>query len=633
MLIPCKYLYLLLTIFAISCLYSQQDQQYEIPSQYEFLIDFFSDPDKTIDEIANREAEIIKSENEKDLISFYIAIGRYFLSHGLYDRAYSYFLQAKERLIGLDNSFIEIKAEIENRLGDVSKYRFQNEQALINYKNSLRISKENNLSYWIAESYNNNGDIYRYQKKIDISFAYYDSCYKIAQEKNFSKLIANTYNNLGDLYNLENKLDSSKKYYLKSIDIYKNEENPLYIAENLNSLGEVYLKENDFKSAETKLLQSKNYLSMGNYYAEQIKNLEILDKLYKESDKQSKRIKIQEEMLSLIKLSYSNSLKSNISALKLNQEISEMKFQNEMLEKSKKFDNYIKIGFAILLIVIIYISILIYSKYSQNKKYSELKDRHNRDVLAQKIKLEEALDNINELNSELEELNATKDRFFSIIAHDLKGPISNLKQLSEILQNEIETISKEDLIDFIESMAVSSKATMNLLENLLNWSRMQLGRINYDPEALDLKMITSQISSLLVTSAQNKNIELLDNVPPEVIVTGDPNMLNTVIRNLVSNAIKFTPEGGKIEINYEDNETEGIVSIEDDGVGISEENLKKLFRIDQSITTRGTSNEKGTGLGLILCKDFIEKHGGKIWVESIEGEGTTFRFSLPKKSN
>jgi signal transduction histidine kinase len=631
MLINCKYLYILLTFLSVFSLHSQEDQQFDIPIEYSFLENFYTDPDQTIEEIAGRESKIIKSGNKKDLINFYLVIGKYFLSHGIYDRAFGYFLEAKEKLITSQLDDNTILAEIENRLGDVSKYRFQNEQALLNYQTSLKLAKENNLKYWQAESYNNIGDMLRYKKEVDKAFSYYDSCYQIAIENNFTKLIGNTYNNLGDLFILENKLDSAKYYLLKSVEIYEKEQNDLYVAENLNSLGEVYLKEDNFENSEAKLLKSKKLLASGTYYAEQIKNLEILDKLYKVSYQLSKRIAIQEELLSIIKLSYRNSLKSNMSALKLNQEISEMKFKNKMLEESKRFDNYLKIGFIILLLILAYVAILIYSKYSQNKKYSELKDKHNLDILAQKNKLEEAFDNINNLNSELKELNATKDRFFSIIAHDLKGPISNLKQLSEILQKEIETISKEDLIDFIESMAISSKATMVLLENLLEWSRIQLGRIEFDPESIELKMLSSQIVSLLSTSAQNKKIELVENVPFSAMVIGDPNMLNTVIRNLVSNAIKFTPEGGKIEINYEEDEDFCTVSIIDNGVGISEENLNKLFKIDQSITTRGTSNEKGTGLGLILCKEFIEKHGGKIWVESVEGKGTTFKFNLPRR--
>jgi len=240
------------------------------------------------------------------------------------------------------------------------------------------------------------------------------------------------------------------------------------------------------------------------------------------------------------------------------------------------------------------------------------------------IKLEQYLE-------ELKEANATKDKFFSIIAHDLKNPFGALKNLTEILKDMYNEFSEEEKTEIISEMYNSAHKVYELLENLLTWSRSQRGKIEFQPEETNLKLIIYNSFELLKEAANKKNIKLTDATPDEFIINCDVNMITTVVRNLVSNAIKFTPEGGEIKIFTEENDQEVIVSVQDSGIGIAKEDIAKLFRIDVHHTTIGTSDEKGTGLGLILCKEFIDKHNGRIWVESEPGRGATFKFALPKK--
>lgn len=232
---------------------------------------------------------------------------------------------------------------------------------------------------------------------------------------------------------------------------------------------------------------------------------------------------------------------------------------------------------------------------------------------------------------ELKELNATKDRFFSIIAHDLKNPFGALKNLSDILYSMYNDFSEEERLEIISEMYKSSNKLYELLENLLTWSRSQRGTIQFNPEETNLKLITNNCVELLKKSANNKSIKLQDEVSEELVVNCDVNMITTVVRNLITNAIKFTPENGEITVFAEKTENEVIVAVRDTGIGISDEDKQILFRIDVHHTTIGTSQEKGTGLGLILCKEFVEKHGGKIWVESEIGKGSTFKFTIPIK--
>ncbi|MEJ5244713.1 MAG: PAS domain S-box protein [Bacteroidota bacterium] len=232
---------------------------------------------------------------------------------------------------------------------------------------------------------------------------------------------------------------------------------------------------------------------------------------------------------------------------------------------------------------------------------------------------------------ELKALNATKDKFFSIIAHDLKNPFGALKNLSDILHSMYNDFSEEERIEIINEMHSTSIKLYELLENLLTWSRSQRGTLEFHPDETNLKYIVTSCVELLKGTADNKSIKLQDYVDDDLVVLCDVNMITTVIRNLMTNAIKFTPENGDITVFAEKTDHEVIVAVKDTGIGISDEDKQKLFRIDVHHTTIGTSQEKGTGLGLILCKEFVEKHGGKIWVESEIGKGSTFKFTIPIK--
>jgi PAS domain S-box-containing protein len=232
------------------------------------------------------------------------------------------------------------------------------------------------------------------------------------------------------------------------------------------------------------------------------------------------------------------------------------------------------------------------------------------------------------------ELNATKDKFFSIISHDLRSPFTSILGLSYILIEQIQNKDYEGLEKYATIMQDASKRAMDLLMNLLEWSRSQSGRIDFYPEYLKINTLLDEVVELFYSSSIQKSITITKNMPNNFLVHADKAMIGSVFRNLVSNAIKFTNRGGKIVISIEQHNRELVVSIADNGIGISEDLLPKLFRIEESASTEGTNNEHGTGLGLILSKGFIEKHGGRIWVESksdgtSDEKGSTFKFSLP----
>jgi len=242
---------------------------------------------------------------------------------------------------------------------------------------------------------------------------------------------------------------------------------------------------------------------------------------------------------------------------------------------------------------------------------------------------------LGESESRLQELNASKDKFFSIISHDLRSPFTSIIGFAEVMLEDLDTLEKDEIKEFTGSIYKSSKNIQNLLENLLQWSRVQTGRIEFNPIKFDLNNLANDVVALYQVNAARKKIELLNSIENKYLVNADKFMIDTILRNLVSNSIKFTRQGGKIEIVVRELTDKGMlqISIEDNGVGMKNEVLAKLFKIDEHVTTKGTEKEKGTGLGLILCKEFIEKHNGQIWAESTEGEGSKFKFTIPYGGN
>ncbi len=242
---------------------------------------------------------------------------------------------------------------------------------------------------------------------------------------------------------------------------------------------------------------------------------------------------------------------------------------------------------------------------------------------AQKVELKQKSD-------QLAELNASKDKFFSIISHDLRSPFNALLGFAQLLSENIERYSLDDIQQKVSKIRTSAERLYALLENLLTWSRIQRGAMEYYPESINLCEVAEDNVELFTPNAEQKSILLRNTVQANTLVYADYSMLNTVIRNLTSNALKFTSTGDYVELSAIQDDLHVEVAVSDSGVGISEDVLPELLRIDTHHTNVGTAGERGTGLGLILCKELVEQNGGRIWIESEVGKGTTFKFTLPK---
>ncbi|MEZ4524969.1 MAG: hybrid sensor histidine kinase/response regulator [Desulfobacterales bacterium] len=250
------------------------------------------------------------------------------------------------------------------------------------------------------------------------------------------------------------------------------------------------------------------------------------------------------------------------------------------------------------------------------------------------LRLKRANEKLKTANDLLREANAAKDRLFSIIAHDLRGPIGSLCQTVEIMADAPGALEQELQAELLKSLSMSVRGVHYLLENLLYWAGSQSGQMFFHPGPVRLSDIVEPNISLLNTAARSKNIRLHSEIAPdsegqEILVWADREMMEVVVRNLLSNALKFTPDFGGVSLRAVRKGEEAEISVKDTGVGIRSEDIGKLFSLHEHFSTRGTRSEKGSGLGLILCKEFTEKNKGRLWVESTEGKGSVFRFTLP----
>jgi signal transduction histidine kinase len=294
----------------------------------------------------------------------------------------------------------------------------------------------------------------------------------------------------------------------------------------------------------------------------------------------------------------------------------EQQIKNVELQREREVSDLLTIAAAVLSVLFI---ILMWFSIQNRRIALSLRK--------QQIELLEKNSSIMEQKEKLDQLNTVKDRFFSIISHDLRNNLTTMKLYFDLISNK--DYVPGDTTEITRQISGSVENTIDLLENLLVWASAQIKGIPIHIQKLNVHTLSQENINLLSSIAAQKNIELINNVDEHTTAFADIDMINLVLRNLITNAIKFTPENGVVELNANSSLIECVVEVKDNGVGISPENFNRLFNQHEHPTTKGTANEKGTGLGLMLCKDFVERNGGKIWVTSEKDKGTSFFFTLP----
>lgn len=530
-------------------------------------------------------------------------------------------------------------------------------KALESYFESLRLVEELKDSNSIARIYNNIGLIYIDQVNYEKSLDYFNRAIEVERKIKDSILIVSTMNNLGIVLSNIDSLEQAEKVFKEALLFAEKNEDIVNITGITLNLGDLYTKMNKFDDAVSCIntalaafnemgdlnMLASCYNQLGVAYkkvkktkeaieffnsaleiADSIQSVEIIFKTYYHLYESHSELKQWEKALNYY-IKYANAKDSYFSMgnsnklVELEKNYEFQKKEDKILAEKKANDEKYRtiILFSIIISVIIIVFSIVLSIYYK-----------------QKVKANRQLNELNaELsikNKELQEVNFTKDKFFSIIAHDLKNPIGNFKSVTTLISESYDDFTEEDRIEFINLLKDSAQNLYSLLENLLQWSRSQRGLIKAEKVVFNLKELTAKLFGLLSHSANAKQISLESNVNEDVKVFADMNLLNTVLRNLISNSIKFTKENGSITLSTSDDDENTIISVSDTGVGMEKEKLDKLFRIDVNVSSPGTSNEAGTGLGLVLCKEFIEIQDGSIRVESEQGKGTTFYINLPK---
>ncbi len=559
--------------------------------------------------------------------------------------------------------FPDCKVRATNGIANVYFQYGNHAKALEYYLMSLKTSEQNSYRRGESVALHNIGLIYLEQKEYQKSLEYQNQAKTISHEIMDTHIYMKTLNAIGRVYYELNNYEESISKHNEALEYFKKQASNQTIAESYNFLANNYLKLGDFNSAEnfyqlalsyaekskgieyqcsailgiSKVLINKNqhkdalewakeglqlakqashgtllrdfYLLISQIY-DKLGNTQMAYTTFKEFYKQSESIYNQETEIKTAFLYAQYEFEKKEEQLKSEQMLQSLIHKQEI--------SYWRFAFLTGLIILLFtIAGIVFIFRSKNK----LKDAND--------KLATAYNEIDKHRIELIRTNAAKDKFFSIIAHDLKSPFNSIIGFGEILVERINEKDYDGIEKYARIILQSSHRAMNLLMNLMEWAQSQTGRMEPNTEQFDLTEFIHNITPLFDDIAGQKGITIKKELPQKATVFADQAMINTVLRNLISNAIKFTRQGGEIILSVTKDENKCTVSVKDNGIGIPKERVEKLFRIEESESTAGTANEKGTGLGLILCKEFIEKHEEKIWVISEEGKGSTFYFTLP----
>jgi len=564
----------------------------------------------------------LKNGNDKGIAEQYNNLGVwYYAAASDFDKALEYYLKSLEKREQINDS-TGIAYSLSN-IGNIYSKQKRNKKAVESFEKALLYAENGNDKNIISILFNNLGVEYELEKDFDKALDYYLKSAKIKKELNYLSSLALTYINIGSIYKDTEKYDKALEYYRKSLDLLNKNPDKYYIGLLYNYMATVSKRQKKYGEALKYLEKSQNtafeindkillrdnfkefteiYSKLKNYkkaFENQKMYIAYHDTVFnEESDKRMKETEVKYE---------TEKKEKENEILKRQQQINELK-----LEKKTTGQYYLIAGTVLLLVLIA----VIYGRYRYKQKTNLILEETNRKLLISEKNLKETVD--------------AKDKFFSIIAHDLRNPLSSLSLVSGILDENTENFSEEKLKYYIGSINNAADSLLNLVENLLSWARTQTNRMKINQEKIDLREIVEQNIKLMKFGADKKEINIENKIEEGTYVFADINLLTAVIRNLTANALKFTGKGGTIKIYSQNKGDKTEVYVEDSGIGIAENDLKKLFRIDVDTNSIGNSSEKGTGLGLILCKEFTEMNGGTIRAESEEGKGSKFIFTLKK---
>lgn len=556
-----------------------------------------------------------------------------------------------------------------NKMGINKRNTGEYSKALDQFFRILKMAIKPSCNLEIAYANNNIADIYSHLEKYDKAIEFADVALPLFQSEKNNIGIAYNYNLRGTIYQNQRNWEMAARYFKQSLELRLLQKDEAGAASSFINIGDTYLEMNRPDSALANYNKGityydragftnygRGYISLGKYYAAKkaypqairylkeaiakatlmkspeniLRANEALHRIYYQLKDYKKAYDIQAFTRTIDDTLRKSDYIKKITTFELNHAFEQQVKQKEIedIRKNAQYESHLlkqklfSVGLIVLLLGISILTFFIYRNYQFTRSTNRLLNEYNEEISRQKIAIQSQ-------NDQLQELNATKDKFFNIIAHDLKNPFYGILGISEYIVSSYPESTYEETVNMVKMVRDSSESAYNLLENLLEWSKAQTGRLNYDPENFLLLSLAEEIDQLVKNLSEQKQIVIQYNIDPKLALMADRNMIHTILRNLITNAIKFTDKGGNIEIIATSDEKGVQITVKDNGIGISEESKAKLFILSEKVSSRGTANEKGTGLGLLLCKEFVEKHGGTIWVESESGKGSSFSFYLP----
>lgn len=556
-------------------------------------------------------------------------IGNAYYLMGDFTKAMDHYFQALaiREEIGDPNSL----ASSYNNIGAVYLQMKDNQLALKYLQKAKIIFEDLQDEDHLFSIINNIGAVYIEIEKYDTAHQYLTQAYEIALRTQDKDNISIALTNLGETALSMGLLSQSLDHQKKALDISRKLGNKAMMATIYTNLGKTYLELNNhqpaFEAFQNSLDLSRevnslpdlreNYHYLSEYFDVQRDYKQALHyyRLYA-STKDS--INSQEAMIRIKEmesLSHAQNLQQEIELLRKDNEISSLR----ATRLKRTIFSLAALSLMITLVFVVY-----HQKNRLKRETTRLLEEKNKQLEKANLKLQ---------NSEkhLKKLNSTKDKFFSIIGHDLRNPLNALLGFSELISGNSRDYTSEEIQRYSKIINEAAKNIHLLIENLLEWSRSQSGNIDYNPEMTYLLPMIEEIFKVFEIHADKKGVDMLSEIPDDISVYADRNLLSTILRNLINNAVKFTPNGGQVRVFCEQADSEITISVEDTGIGMSEQQMENLFQLKSNVTMPGTSEEKGTGLGLILCREFVDMHNGKIWATSKPKEGSIFSFTLPFK--
>lgn len=542
-----------------------------------------------------------------------------------------------------------------NDIGNINFAAKQLDQAIKYYEDAIAITREHQKE--IVEykeirivSYNNLGIANRKLGNLTKALIYHDSAFAIAKEsKNQTQIpLSLLYKSMA--YFDFNHFDKAESLAADAVKIAKLNKSTFNIGNALNTLGKAQFNQKKYREANTTLLEAYLYCTTLGMTQSKIQNMQFRAKIAELNGELAFAIDLAQQAFDLAELhqykieyvelaeylakmfektgdlkkalkfykiyhSYSEEYISQNMETKMAEEKFKIEIQNrdskiKFFEKEKLLNSYLRLLFIFIGLLIGLLALIFFMRYREKK------------ILSDELRVREAT---------LEKLIDSRDKLFSIISHDLRGPVGGMQNIIDLMLSAFDDMDKDEIYESLDLMGKSNKNIHNLLENLLLWANANNNNLILEPKELELKPFVLESFDYIGTIAELKSLNLVNSVPAHLFVIADANSLSLIIRNLISNAAKFTPVGGKISVSSQILAEQVIINITDTGVGMDDKKINTLFELGKNKSHPGTNNEIGTGLGLILVKEYIELNNGKIEVESEVGKGTTFKVYLPKK--